>query len=391
MWPARCPTRSGPSVRGHIRKRGSTWAVVVDVGRDEHGRRRQKWHSGFRTKREASEALTEILGQLSTSEYVAPSKLTMGRFLEDEWLPVIGASVRPLTFASYEGNVRNHIIPRVGHVPLQRVTPPMLNSMYADLGRTLSPRTVRYIHTILRRACADAVKWNRLARNPVDAADPPTPRACIANAMRTWSSSELAQFLESARGDRLFACWRFLAMTGCRRGEALGLRWSDLDLVRRRATVVQTVVGNRAVSEPKTGHGRRPIALDDATIAALREHRQAQDEERLTLGDSYEDNDLVFCRPDGSPMWPRSLTRSFGRLVAAAGVPQIRLHDLRHTHATLALQAGVHPKVVQERLGHATISITLGVYSHAIPAMQEDAAVRVAALVRTNDFDGAAR
>jgi len=368
-------------MRGHIRKRGSTWAVVVDVGRDASGKRQQKWHSGFRTKREASEALTEILGQLARGQYVAPSKLTVGDFLEDEWLPAIRAGVRPLTFESYAGNVRNHIVSHVGEVPLQQLTPPMLNSMYAELGKTLSPRTVRYIHAILRRAFADAVKWNRLARNPLDSADPPSCRAGGGRTMRTWSSPELARFLDCVRDDRLFACWRFLAMTGCRRGEALGLRWRDLDLDNGRATIVQTIVGKRAVSEAKTDRGRRMIALDRATVAALRQHREAQNEERLILGASYEDNDLVFSREDGSPIWPRSLTRSFARLVEAAGLPRIRLHDLRHTHATLALQAGIHPKVVQERLGHATISITLDVYSHAIPAMQEAAAARVAELV----------
>ncbi|MFN8159954.1 MAG: site-specific integrase [Solirubrobacterales bacterium] len=372
-------------MRGHIRKRGSTWAVVVDIGRDEHGKRRQKWHSGFRTKREASEALTEILGQLSAGQYVAPSKLTVGRFLEEEWLPAIRASVRPLTFESYTGNVRNHIVPRLGSVPLQQLSPPMLNSMYSELGQTLSPRTVRYIHAILRRAFADAVKWSRLVRSPVEAADSPSPRAGGGRAMSTWTSAELGRFLESVRDETLFACWRFLAMTGCRRGEALGLRWRDPDLEGGGATVVQTVVGNRAISETKTDRGRRAIALDGETVAALRQHRRGQNEGRVILGASHDDNDLVFCREDGSPLWPRSLTRSFARLVEAADVPKIRLHDLRHTHATLALQAGVHPKVVQERLGHATISITLDVYSHAIPAMQEDAAVRVAALIETKD------
>lgn len=374
-------------MRGHIRKRGSTWVVVIDVGRDANGRRRQKWHSGFRTKREAGEALTEILGQLATGQYVAPSKLTVGRFLKDEWLPAIRTRVRPLTFDSYAGNVRNHVVPRLGSMPLQQLTPSMLNSLYAELGERLSPRTVRYIHAILRRAFADAVKWNRLARNPVDPADPPSPRAGGARAMRTWSSSELARFLESVRNDRLFACWRFLAMTGCRRGEALGLRWRDLDLNNGRATIIQTVVGNCIPSETKTDRSRRTIALDDATVVALRQHRKAQNEERLLLGASYKANELAFCREDGSPMWPRSLTRSFARLVETAGLPRIRLHNLRHTYATLALQAGVHPKVVQERLGHATISITLDVYSHAIPAMQEEAADRVAALVRADGFD----
>lgn len=369
-------------MRGHIRKRGSTWAVVVDVGRDESGRRRQKWHSGYRTKREASEALTEILGQLAARQYVAPSKLTVRGFLEDEWLPAVRTRLRPLSFDSYAANMRNHVIPRLGDVPLQDLTPPMLNSAYAELGGELSPRTVRYIHAILRRALADAVKWSRLTRNPADAADPPPVRRCRADGMRTWTGPELARFLESVRDHRLFACWRFLAMTGCRRGEALGLRWRDLDLDRSRATIVQTVVASRKISEPKSDRGRRTIALDAETIAALRDHRTRQEEERQLLGASYDDLDLVFAGEDGAPIWPRSLTRTFVTLVDAVDVPTIRLHDLRHTHATLALQAGVHPKVVQDRLGHATISITLDVYSHAIPEMQGDAVDRVAELVR---------
>ena len=145
--------------------------------------------------------------------------------------------------------------------------------------------------------------------------------------------------------------------------------------------IIQTIVGNRAVSETKSERSRRMIALDNDTVTALRAHRDAQSAERDAFGSAYQDHELVFCREDGTATWPRSLTRAFAAKVAAAGLPKIRLHDLRHTHATLALQAGVHPKVVQERLGHATISITLDVYSHAIPAMQEEAASRVAALL----------
>ncbi|MDQ3571460.1 MAG: site-specific integrase [Actinomycetota bacterium] len=369
-------------MRGHIRKRGNAWAVVVDIGRDESGRRRQKWHSGYRTKREASEALTEILGQLSTGQYVAPSKLTVRQFLEDEWIPSIRASLRPLTLESYTANVRNHVLPRLGGVLLQRLTPAMLNAMYAELGERLSLRTVRYIHAIVRRALADAVRWNRLTQSPADLANPPSLKAARKRVMETWSARELRVFLEAVSEDRLAACWRFLAMTGCRRGEALGLRWRDVDLDDGRAMIVQALVGKRAISEPKSERGRRTIALDRDTVAALRSHREAQLDERRAFESAYEDNDLVFCREDGTPIWPRSLSRSFERHVSAAGLPRIRLHDLRHTHATLALQAGVHPKVVQEHLGHSTISITLDVYSHAIPAMQEEAASHVAALLK---------
>lgn len=368
-------------MRGHIRKRGNSWAVVVDVGRDENGRRRQKWHSGFRTKREASEALTEILGRLGRGQYVSPSSQTLREFLETDWLPSVSSSLRPLTFDSYRANVLNHVVPHLGELKLQGVTPAALNTFYGELSESLSPTTIRYIHAILRRAFADAVRWNRLPSNPADGADPPRKSSAARNAMRTWSAPELHQFLEGVSQDRLAACWRFLAMTGCRRGEALGLRWRDIDFARGQATILQAIVGGRATSEPKSESGRRTIALDVGTLAALRRHREAQRLERDVFGDHYSDNDLVFCREDGTPMWPRSLSRAFSRRIAALDLPRIRLHDLRHTHATLALQAGIHPKVVQERLGHASISITLDIYSHATQPMQQDAASQVAALV----------
>jgi integrase len=173
---------------------------------------------------------------------------------------------------------------------------------------------------------------------------------------------------------------------GMRRGELLGLRWRDLDLDAGRAQIVQTLIegsGAPRLSTPKTDHGRRSVALDPATVAALRAHRKGQAAEQLAVGPGYEDNGLVFSREDGAPIWPRTFSRTFDRHVQAAELPSIRLHDLRHTHATLALQAGVHPKVVSERLGHANIGITLDTYSHAVPAMQEDAAARVAALLES--------
>jgi integrase len=202
--------------------------------------------------------------------------------------------------------------------------------------------------------------------------------------MRTWSADELRRFLEHVRADRLYAAWRLAATTGMRRGELLGLRWRDVDLDTARLSIVQTLIEGKEAprfSEPKTDHGRRSIALDAETVAALREHRKRQVEERLAWGPAYQDHGLVLSREDGSPIWPRTFSRGFGRHAEDAELPTIRLHDLRHTHATLALSAGIHPKVVSERLGHSTVSITLDTYSHAIPAMQEDAAAKVAALI----------
>jgi integrase len=376
-------------VRGHIRRRGQKWAVVVDLGRDpETGRRRQKWHSGYATRRAAERDLAEILSRLSRGTYVEPTIITVAEWLE-QWLQAQRPRLRPATFESYGQVLRGRVVPEIGAVPLQALTAARLDRLYAHLltdgrarGGALSPRSTRYTHTVLRRALGDAVRKGLIERNPTDAADPPSASEAKAPTMRTWSAEEVSAFLRHVADDRLAAAWRVLATTGMRRGEVLGLRWRDLDLERGRATVVHTVIegpGEPRTSRPKGGRGRS-VALDQATARALRAHRKRQAEEKLMLAGAYFDRDLVFCREDGAPLWPRSFSRAFEHHAQAAGLPRIRLHDLRHTWATLALGRAVHPKVVQERLGHATVAITLDVYSHAVPAMQEDAAERVAAL-----------
>ena len=252
-------------------------------------------------------------------------------------------------------------------------------------GGGLAPQSVRYVHTIAHRLFKDAVRWGRLARNPADAADPPRGTSSGSPNMVTWSAQELARFLDGARTtDRHWAAYLLLATTGMRRGEALGLRWADLDLAACRAAIRQTVVTvNHEVrfGTPKTAKGRRTVTLDAVTVAALREHRKAQTAERLLIGAGWRDHDLVFAKVDGTPLHPERFSREFTRRLARLGLPPIRLHDLRHGWATMALAAGVHPKVVQERLGHASISITLDTYSHVSPALHGEAAETVAALV----------
>lgn len=314
---------------------------------------------------------------------MSPDKVTVRAFLEDEWLPAMAPSLRPSTYESYKLNVRR-VVERVGERRLQSITPAMLTRLYGALGERLAPRTVRYTHTVLRQALADAVAWQRLPRNPADRAKPPSLASVADMPPRTWSARQLDDFLDHVRGDRLYAAWRVLAMTGVRRGELLGLEWDAVDLDTGRLAITRTLIEGKGAprfSEPKTKRGRRSVALDPGSVDALQGHHTAQLDERLAWGPAYEGHGLVFCRENGTPIWPRTFSRSFDHHVRDVGLPRIRLHDLRHTHATLALEAGVHPKVVQERLGHATIAITLDTYSHAIPAMQEDAAARIAALL----------
>lgn len=386
-------------MRGHVRKRGRTWSVVVDVGVKEDGARKQQWRGGFPTRREAERELTRILRTLQTGEYVTPTNETLGDFLVREWLPSVRATVRPTTFRSYEMHVRMHIQARLGSTPLQRLTGAQINAFYADLAASgrhrgnapLSPATVRRVHAVLHRALRDAVRWDRLPRNPADLADPPRQRASSSREMTTWTPGEAERFLDHVADDRVFALWVFLLTTGVRRGEAAGLRWQDVDLDSGRAAIKQArvAVGYEVqVAAPKTGRSRRSVALDPDTVAILRAHRKVQMEERLFCGPGWEETGLVFVQPDGSAIHPDRITKLFDRAVRESGLPRIRLHDIRHTHATLALQAGLHPKVVSDRLGHSSTTVTLDIYSHVIPALQEEAATTVASMflkLPTND------
>ena len=380
-------------MRGSIVKRGKTYSLVLEL--DRHpvtGKRRQQWVGGFRTKRDAEKELVERVAAATAGVYVEPSKQSVREFMAD-WLAAVEPTIRPATHHSYTRNVRLHVLPSLGSVPLRRVDAGALNALYAQLlaggkksngGGGLSPRTVRYVHTILHRAFRDAVRWGRLLRNPADAADPPRASATARPMMTTWSPGEVRTFLDSVRDHRLAGAFTTLATTGMRRGECLGLRWVDLDLDACRASIVQTVIAvnhDVRIGSPKTAKGRRVISLDPGTVAALREHRQRQVAERLLMGAGFTDHGLVFARPDGGPLHPERFSRTFAKQAARVGLPAIRLHDLRHTWATLALQAGVHPKVVQERLGHASIGVTLDVYSHVTAGLHSDAAALVAGLI----------
>jgi integrase len=279
-------------------------------------------------------------------------------------------------------------------VPLQKLTPATLNALYGELkkrgrrnGGPLSLRTVRYVHTIIKKALGDAVDAGLLLRNPADRAKPPSAKAAKANAMRTWTPEQLARFLRQVRGDRLFAAYLLAASTGLRRGELLGLRWRDLDLEAAQLAVEQTLIAPRhhqvEFSTPKTERGRRQVELDAATVDALREHRKRQLEERLAFGPAYQDDhDLVFREADGRLVHPRNFSDRFRAAAKRLGLPRIRLHDLRHTHVTLLRKMGVPVEVVSKRVGHSSPSITSDIYSHVAedPALQREAAERVAAL-----------
>jgi integrase len=330
--------------------------------------------------------------------HVTPQKkITVKSFLND-WIE--GVQLRPATVDSYRRNLAMHVIPELGHLKLQEgqsgLTAVHLNKLYRKLEKSgLSLRTVRYIHTIISCALRDAKKQRLVKINVTQEADPPTAKLAkeAEPEMRTWEPEELKRFLEFTKGDRYEPAWVFLATTGMRRGEALGLRWSDVNLESAPATATirraAIAIGHRRENgTTKTGK-KRLIELDARTVDALKAWKARQAQERLLVGPGYHnDEKLIFTLPDGRGYHPERFSREFerkqgtyNRLNPDTPLPRLRLHDLRHTWATFALQAGIHPKIVSERLGHTKIAITLDLYSHVMPGMQSEAAEQVSSMI----------
>ena len=374
-------------MRGHVAKKGKRYYAVVYEGVDPAtGKDCHRWYAGGRTRKEAERVLTELIKRQDTGDYRAPERITLETYLLERWLPMKRSQLRPSTFDSYERNLHNHVIPRIGGLQLQRLTPEDLDGLYADLlagGRRngsrgrLGPKTVRYVHGILRKALADAHRKGSVSRNVADLADPPKASAWRRPEMLAWTAPQLRQFLEEISAHRLYSAYFLAANTGMRRGEVLGLRWKDIDLETARLSVQQALVNvayRLELADVKTHAGRRTIDLDERTIAVLREHRLRQHEEQILVGRQDDEDRLVFSHPDGSPIHPDYFSQVFDRHLARSALPRIRFHDLRHTHATILLQAGVPVKVVSERLGHANPAFTMTVYQHVVPGMQADAA-----------------
>jgi len=373
-------------MQGHIRQRSKhSWAIVLDVGLKPDGSRNTKWHSIKGTREDAERERVRLLHELNIGAYVEPANETVAVYLR-RWLDDYARmQVSAKTFERYEEIVDKQLIPALGHYKLAKLRPPHIQGFYAKAcqsGRRngkggLSPQTVLHHHRVLRAALNRAVKWGLLAINPADAVEPPRP---VHKEIRALDESASATLLRAVAGTRFEVPVLVALTTGMRRGEVLGLRWSDVDLKAGTLAVRQTVEQTRSgvtVKEPKTQKSRRLVALAPMTVEALKSHRTAQVASRLALGAAYQDQGLVFSAADGSLWNPASFSAAFIGFVTDAGLPHLRFHDLRHSHATQLLRLGIHPKIVSERLGHSTIGITLDTYSHVMPGMQEDAAAQV--------------
>jgi integrase len=378
-------------MRGGIQKKGKNYYVVIYDGIDPGtGRKRRRWVPAGTRRADAEKVLADLIRRKYDGEPVPTEKLTLAEYLVERWLPIQKSRLRPSTYDSYRRNIELHVIPAIGKRYLDKLTAEDIDFFYATLltsgdkrtrrggkgaSKGLSPKTVRNIHGMLNKALGDAQRKGTVARNIVALADAPSPQARKRSELKAWEVDQLVQFLDAIDSHRMAPAFHFAAHTGMRRGEVLGLRWRDLDLDAGRVSVRQALVSvayDVTISDVKTGTSRRTINIDEDVAQLLRDWHKTRTEERDGVAPT--DDDIVFVKPDGSWIHPDIFSQIFDNTVAKLDVPAISLHDLRHTHATLLLKAGVHVKVVSERLGHANVAFTMNVYQHVLPGMQAEAA-----------------
>jgi integrase len=381
--------KNSPRLRDGVMKRGQTWSYVIRVKDPETGISKPRWVGGFTTEEAAKAARDHARVKAHHGQYIDRSTITVSAYLDD-WIETHVVEIKPKTLQDYRHLINRHVRPRIGELRLQAVTPARITKLYRDLitsggqnGTGLSHRTVTYVHAVLRKAFQDAVLVEQLLpSNPIERAK--RPRMTAAEPGTVWHPAQLAAFLATARGHRLFAFYHLAAYTGARRGELLNLRWRDIDLEapELRITGSAAVIGGKRI-EGTTKSGRsRTISLDADTVQVLRDHHERQAHDQLTAGPEWNGtDDYVFRTVWGEPIHPDTVSSLMTTLIKAhngnhpgSPLPHARLHDLRHVHATTLLLAGTQVHVVAARLGHADPSITLRVYAHVISNQLAEAA-----------------
>ena len=351
--------------------------IRIFQGRDAQGKRRYHNKLFHGTKTQAQKWLNDALVRLDRGEPIEAAPITVNEYL-DKWLnDAAKKRLRERTHQNYENLMRRYVRPVLGKQRLADVTPLDLQSLYTKMSEAgLSARTVRYVHAVLSSAFKQAMKWEMLDRDVTRLVDLPKQQR---QEMRALSQEEAARFLQTVKGDRYAALFNLALMSGMRPEEYLALQWKDIDWQRGAVTVQRVLIwrdgGGWKYEEPKTAKSRRSIPLPASMMADLKAHRSGQLEERLKAGSLWENNDLVFTTETGTPVYPGNLrNRHFKPALERAGLPgEIRLYDLRHSMATLLLAGNENPKIVSERLGHSSITLTLDVYSHVLPDMQKGA------------------
>lgn len=376
-------------MRGCITKKGTSYYVVVDIGKDSTGKRKQKWFGGYKTKKEAEKNLIKHINEIENNTFVNSDKISLKEFL-DHWLTsYVDVNLSETTRYGYRYQMELHVIPTLGNIQLQKLLPIHLQQLYSEKlknGRLdgkggLSSRSVTIIHRVLRKALSYALKLQLVPRNIADYVE--VPKRVPYNAT-VLNKHELSTYINAFKDTYLYLPVVLAVSVGLRRGETLGLRWQDIDFENKTITINQTLLHAKAgiiVGTPKTQRSHRSIVISDSVLDLLNEQKQKQIEFKLKLENAYNDNNLVCCHEDGTAINPASLSRMFTKILARHNLNLIRFHDLRHTNATLLLGCKIPAKIVSERLGHTTIGITMDLYSHVLKEMQEEAAEQLESLI----------
>lgn len=370
-------------MNGSVTQKGKKWYYIIYLGKID-GQKKQKWSSGYDTKREAQRALRETLHQMDEGKYIEPTKETVASYMTS-WLAGRENSIEYNTLKKYRWMTQHHVIPNIGGIELVKLAPQHLQELYTTLltkvsptsktGKPLSKRSVLHVHNMIHMALEQAVKWCMIQRNVSDVVKPPKPSN---KEFHRLSSDELRQLLSETGKYRYGVAYFLAAMTGMRKAEVFGLRWQDVDFAHGVLRVRQTLQYEKGVGpvfkDTKTANGRRDVAIDPVTVQQMRNHRKSQLEERFLFGSDYKDHDLVFSRIDGRPVSYSTVDKERKRWVERSGVTYTVLHGLRHNHASALVEQGVPINVVSERIGHARTSITMDLYVHSQPEQQIQAA-----------------
>jgi integrase len=366
---------------GFVKKEGSTWYFQTECGVDlKTGKRKRKKQRGFKTKREAEKALNQVEVDLAKGTYIAPSKMLFKDFLE-EWFKGKLLSLGPQSTKVYRGILDFRVIPKLGNYQVSSLSPVVIQAYVNDLKHEgLANSTIAKVLKIIKSSLETAKDLELILRNPASKISVPKEET---KRLDVWNKDEVITFLNLAKTNIYYLVFHLALYTGMRQGEILGLRWEDIDFDGGTICVRQTLShdGKTFLAGAKTKASIRTITIADETIALLKKQRNINSKQKLKLGSKYNNHKLVMCVPNGNPINPSNLRRTFNTVINEAKVKKIRFHDLRHTHATLLIINGTHVKVVAERLGHSNVKITLDRYYHVMPNMQKEVATQLSAIL----------
>ncbi|WP_246946149.1 site-specific integrase [Bacillus pinisoli] len=368
-------------MRGSVKKDGKSWYYIFTLSNDNKGNRKQKKKRGFKTKKEAEKALAEAINAINKGTYIEPSVILYKDYL-NQWFSTKQNGIGVQTAEVYKNYIRGRIIPNLGDYTLSKLTTIHLQSYINSLTEEgLSSATVRKIYEIIRNSLEHAVDFELVPKNVAVKVKLPKGNKKEIN---VWNEEEVNKFLKVAKDDSCYIVFYLALMTGMRQGELLGLRWKDVDLNKGLIRIKQTLShdGKTFINGAKTKSSLRTINLSTSATKVLKAHKLRVSKVKLSHGPNYQDYDLVACTQSGTPFNPANVRRNLKRIIKAANLPDIRFHDLRHTHATILLSNGINVKVISERLGHSNIKVTLDTYSHVLPSMQEEVVLKLDEIIK---------